>query len=1133
MFQISVQYRNEDNIWESITDFARPVINKETLDETHDETQLYLPCSDISTPFRPFTRFVINIEELDDEGNIVNTETFYRVVVIDEFNQIKFSAPKKYRHNIRLAEASKELERYTVDNLSFTNVWDRSYGQGSASVSVRTLDTSYNQIVYALNERMFFRNYSMVSSSGLSDPYTWVNYLFMYDANYQGNTYDCLINIADSYNYGSIRNRQSGVVIKNAYYADSLLARNAMSQDIINQITPPTIGNPVTSSTISFTVGTSFNLTNLVFPTALPQAYKFGGTYGDLSNIAIQQKLVLTNVVQTLPNGTNRPLGTSGTYADLDVSARGRHTFTYTYSYMIKATFNLHISGTGITPTDYNGVETGWITAGRQMFSQSFLSADAGQAQLDSLNIYGVLSRLVQVTPTRFSDNNTPKFQISAEVLDKYGMIEAPEFIFTNKNLWEVLREIGGVINAIPYLEITGLSDWNVINYFPLGSEEKEAQTVSQSYVASDSMYDAENYTACYDTPVENMINSLRSNEGRIISPGSTLSKTVRSETVEINEATMEIETQYPVYKIGDQKGLEYVYYSNGTAQYLDLSLFVKEFSEYQTLSSSDQNNGKALAVYYTQGQKNIKGLQYKVEKNVYADSYNVISIKKIIAAMLGVTETDVTDIYKGKFIVRYIPYINARIRTYKTNAPRLKIDTSMFQNQSSNVLDSRALGRKMVSNINRTGNLTYRDSHKVLHLNQIPKKGQRSADGYFVGTIETEYDRYRLLSTISYTKDYQLISQYVNIYNQQRYYEISEKQSIDRYVNTNMFYVFGDNIDSTLRKDASKRIKAPNDIEYLEDIMYDHGSAQKLNGSVITSYALDQGTGELITNPVSKVYANTLGLATGNSISIITDFKDNYSAGSQAIPYNTAGTDALVNREVPYSDAYGNIYKSRIQNVSDIGITAPTESIMQLFAQRIPDISTFDVNISDTAGTSSQINFRPVGCDQEILVSKDNRECLHFNQQHHFLVNDDRVVIGSGMTERCRFIQDNTFTTKIVWLKNPIDRYEYKIKDEDIISSVSITSSNAVGTESSGTPQDKYLIITASKMYLRNYNSTNTISGMTEEAKAWALVVDTEGSGDNIKTNVNELIVGKNIEFKNGDTYDSIYVSATSDYTV
>ena len=84
------------------------------------------------------------------------------------------------------------------------------------------------------------------------------------------------------------------------------------------------------------------------------------------------------------------------------------------------------------------------------------------------------------------------------------------------------------------------------------------------------------------------------------------------------------------------------------------------------------------------------------------------------------------------------------------------------------------------------------------------------------------------MLSTIEYTKDYQKISNWINIANLQRYYEVSEKQSVDRYINTSMFYIFGNPSAEVNKINGFNQDIAYPDINYLADILVDQGYNRK-----------------------------------------------------------------------------------------------------------------------------------------------------------------------------------------------------------------------------------------------------------------------------------------------------------------
>ena len=278
---------------------------------------------------------------------------------------------------------------------------------------------------------------------------------------------------------------------------------------------------------------------------------------------------------------------------------------------------------------------------------------------------------------------------------------------------------------------------------------------------------------------------------------------------------------------------------------------------------------------------------------------------------------------------------------------------------------------------------------------------------------------------------------------------------------------------------------------------------------------------------------------------------------------YLVRTTNAHMNRAIPYSDQYGRLTDLYIRNVTDSNmdytmITGGLEENMKTLANSLPAITALDDDKRPTgydylriADFYSFIEQRPtvsnVGCYQDVYVDKDSREVIHINQQHHFLSNDNNVIVGSAMTENCRFIQDNDFSCRLVYLNNKIDTYEFKIKDENIIpievvgeSSELTDDENAARIATSLLLLDLTVEITSSNIdyILSTKNNTddlyiqpglnragNTV-GLTEDAKAWAIITDD-----------NYLIIGRNQDLYADDintednTTNKIYMSITSKY--
>lgn len=1049
MFNYEVLYQNEYGVWTELEDFTRPIIIKRTLDETHDEGQIFLSCSEIDKPFKPFTKFIINISEKNDDDEVINTETIYMVSTADKMEQKTFDEePFLYNHDIRLAEATKELERYTVDNLSFTNYWAKAFQTSTTSFNIKSEE--YGDVWYN-------NNYPIISTAGNQE--WWVNAFTNPNSNDAGRYLQAPFTsvkpkIEDTFIYKTI-SQNSGISQYNiSANLPTTIVRN--SQIVIpycsfNQIGESELYNQVQSFFWRDMVFTQFN--------------KYISSIRLLSPLG---NIINVNQGQTI-----------------QLSEEG----IYKLQYVIRTDVRLKYQEWGrVFDHITRGPEyTQWYLGNETIIECEILSLTVLGGDIQKLSIYDILNKICQITPTRFNETDQQKFFISNESKIKYGGIEAPELIITGKNLWEALLQVGGILNAIPYLKITDRYNWNVIDFMPLSSEERVADTVEEEYCDTQASYLSDSYTASYDIYAENMINPLSTNEGQINEQGWYVAKTLRSEEVEISETSMDIETVYPIYRVNK---LRYVDYSTNPITDADITAYLEEYALYNTEKSNQVGIGKDIHMYFTQGKRNIYGLQYKVSKNQFEDAKNKISIKKIIASVIGGDPENI-NLFNAKFIVEYVPYLNARIRYFKPNAPKLNIDTSMFQNQSSNVIDTVALGRKMVANLGRTSNLGYVDSIKVYHLNEIPIRGQRSTDGYFVSDVIVEYDQNHLLASISYTKDYQKISDYININNLQRYFEVSEKQSLDRYVNTHMFYVFGDPIAEIHKEyslNGASGYPTPN---YIASLLYDHGYNRKINASLLKSFAfeynltqdltyqsdkayykktgdrydylvsgVDYEIGEEIPQPnteiydttlekVAQLYLNSNAISSGNQISIITDFQDNYGAGYQALAYMDGQTQAKMNKSVPYANQYGEVKQMEIQNLTDSNIvygsgSQTLENNMNLLANALPATTALDDNnkptgadyfvIADSYQNNNMPTFSNMGSKQTILLNKDSREIIHINQQHHFLKNKDSIIIGNAMTEKCRYIQQTDFKSRLVFLKDTIDDYEFKIKETDII---------------------------------------------------------------------------------------------------
>lgn len=1041
MFRCYVKYYDfQTKQWTEVKNFQRPFPNKSILDETHDETRLFLGLSEREQAFVPFTRFIIQIDEVDGGGNIVDTRKLYRVVDTDKVTQRKFVPPYLYDHEIRLLAAEKELERWNVDNLSFTNTFASLYTYKNALV-----------------------DYDM----------TWT------DAQWTPQFF------------------------KPRYVKDTMAELGVAPDepDLAVSIIPPYNQNYVKDTSLNIVAPTTYPKVIVVSQFAINQVYgrpQFEMTYE------------LTKITLLWPNG-NSQIVTAGD--EISLTQLGNVTIKYDFDIRTKMT-NLSMG-----KVLFNEVSNkAWIS-----YTMSVTQAAHEPALI---TIYDVVNRLVQTTPTRFrsrissesSDENLPRYSLASGMLEKYGKVAAPEFIFTNKNLWECLVLTAAYVNAIPYLKIESDYSWTTIDFRPLSSEEPVAADVATEYVASTHQYDSDNYTAKLDCYVDNLVG------GAMFDPMMRVGRSYRSETVEISEDSMVIPTFFPVYKI------THIWFDNG-GTLVDITNYILAKQVYDAIPGYPQTDSdtfwKGFRLYFTPGKKNIDGLTYKVSSNKWTAASNKIAIKNVLAAGQGLPIGSEANFNIGtnRFVVEYIPFINSRVQVYKTNAPEMGIVGGMYQSQSMNVVDFAALSKNLLSTINRTGNRSDEDSFKVFHLKDLPVIGQRTSDRYFVNSVTTEYGKTNLLGTITYVKDYQKISSYVNINSEQRYYEISENQSIDRYVNTDVFYLFdtktipekfsAESLNPDNQTSVSKLNVGKNYLAMLLNKFADPktiGGVQRyprINSSHISiwGYAVDASTGAKTLQEVAVVIKPTTTKTGGNVIVLETDLgEDNYGAGEMSTEYTTAEeTDGFVSKQYRYSDEDGYIDWLEISNLTDYDADYSGGGVPADFGRQLPFVDDNDIDylewVDNPLQTTGQCHVKHLGAVQKILVFKDSREVLKLRQQFHFLTRDSSIVIGEAMVNKCRFIQDMpNFSCKVVFLRDYVDTYEFKIKPADIIGSYDITPAN-VGTLLSS--EEAY--IPDSLEIVPYYSSTQSAAGVypttyTEPCLAWAIL-----------TEDNELIIAHN----------------------
>lgn len=711
-------------------------------------------------------------------------------------------------------------------------------------------------------------------------------------------------------------------------------------------------------------------------------------------------------------------------------------------------------------------------------------------------SITDVVNRLLTITET-LRANETPALVFNQEQADFYGQRDtetnepiypAPEFSMTKSTLRECLDQVGSYIHSI--VRLVG----NTIYFDKLGGTTET--TLDVDYIGNYETLDSEQYASQLDSIVSNLTNIDDPDTGTITEPFFGGYKTVRAEsgTIRIgdgqNDTSAIIVTDYPIEKIAK---LECGFITvNGTTYNVgDITPYVYEKSEYDLLDSYGGifPYSKGYAITYTQGQNNITGLTFKLP-NAVSSIFSNQAILNIISQRIGQNVQslfNVQDITELQFRLTYYPSTTARVKQARTDFENYSMDLTSIYNQSANKVDSRAYGENLKGTIARLGNIEKFITFTTKNISNIPEVGNFitiNNDDYYIATLSVEnqfdYTKY----TLGLSKDFNALSKYIGIKNNIRMYEVSEKQSVERYVVYDDYCIIGklpQNIvnDSLLTKYAK--------IYYTYEFK---GKPSNITNSTIISVARVKGNN----NDSIEMDLPVISLGLGNSIWLGFKYLDNYSAGKKSVAgvSDSSSTDAQkdsnknyrLNQDVAYADYFGEMESISVKMLSEL--------------QQVNDKST-----AISVGNNLPVASLPVASllneniildsnDNNIVIKKDNREQINFAYQLHFVTNDN-IIIGSQLAQGSPLIGNNYSSAKLYILPNKINKFANKI---DLINA------SLVVNYSQNTIQvyyDNTLGIIIFKDQTANANG-----------KSWVVVDEN-----------NNLLFGKNIDIEENDEID------------
>lgn len=603
---------------------------------------------------------------------------------------------------------------------------------------------------------------------------------------------------------------------------------------------------------------------------------------------------------------------------------------------------------------------------------------------------------------------NAPTFELDPLQAAELDKIYAPEFTMTQCNLREQLKVIGGYIHAEPRLTPDNKIHFDYLN-------EDDVADISAPYVYKGVTHHINEYCTSIDTSAQNIVNELDYADGVVYAPNEGNFRTIRTDSVyaRVLESNAFIETQFPIYSV--VKVLCTIYGADEGFGIQDITPYVFEATEYfSNLSSYDESypTSKSYGIYYSIGEKDIKGLFFKVP-NAVNSILEYYSIVNILSATSGFSQDKIRSWLGGddgeyvgnlSFQISYVPIYNTRFSHGKQYVDLDDIKYARPYNQSENLIETRYYGENIKGAAARLGNVeqerTYIFNKEKTNLSRVPSVGD-VIDGYAISAVSTSFNWGFVKSTVALTKDFNRISQYVGISSHKRVYEVSERQAYARNVSINEYVVVG--------KDDYYNDKAMlfRSIIGLTSIFKPDASAR-----LITAVSAEGENCNSVLLPV-------VSSAFGNAMIFSWTYKDNYSAGNSIISKTVGGVSGYWQTDVQYSNYYGRIryYKFHL-----LGTGASLPEDTPGTANDLPYIKDY-IDEGDSPGIST----KKTG---QLLLRKDSREAIQMNLSVEFKSNMPGLIIGSALAANCGLVAKNPTKPKLYKLNKKVGKFQKKLTE-------------------------------------------------------------------------------------------------------
>jgi hypothetical protein len=625
------------------------------------------------------------------------------------------------------------------------------------------------------------------------------------------------------------------------------------------------------------------------------------------------------------------------------------------------------------------------------------------------------------------------------------------ETVFENKNLWEIFLQIGRYLHAIPYLKFAVGIDKLVLFFRELGIRDTTPDLTTKLTVFNSQ--NMSEFNTQLDAAVTNIFSPQNIVEEWIVPKSSDSDFLINNDNAEIHLK----------YNISELVSFDVVY-AGGAPVSIKNMVFAR--AVYETLSNGNPYQiipSKGTSLFFELGSNKILGLGY-VPPSVNPGT-NLTAIKRVLEIAFQGQGLDWTSIWGTTakindfmFIVKYRTQDTLRITQFRPDIDKYFKNSSFekyphhetFYGQQDKIIDSERFTANLWGNLVRVANPVFQ-CQEYAYYGSEKEVGDLVTVGdenFYVTEVENEYYPDAIFQKVTYSKNFNQISQVVTIPSEPRYYEVSERSLVRREVrildfvklstrNVGIASPYMRNNFSNMVKmmlfNVASGVARPNHafVKFKGDMRRPHtgesGQSVALDSLFPASEVTVDGGNTTPKPPAGErsVIVPLLHFPLKNAIVFEWDMEDNFKAGDATDATNggTGNASAYMTLQpVRYCDVLGraDLFEFVLFNKANWTLAQ---------SRRLPFAEPTDfVPTRDTTGAPIST---PTG--KQIALDKDNREALSFNYQINMLYEPEFITFQNLFGQK-------ESTLKFCLINRTVGQFDESLRLDDsvVIATVS-----------------------------------------------------------------------------------------------